>query len=65
MKLRNWQSECIHSAISKYKSSKHFLALATPGAGKTVMASVLAKLMYDQGDIDLVLCFSPSSIVVV
>lgn len=63
MKLRNWQSECIHSAISKYKSKKHFLALATPGAGKTVMASVLAKLLYDQGDIDLVLCFSPSSIV--
>ncbi|MFY8284339.1 DEAD/DEAH box helicase [Pseudoalteromonas sp. SSMSWG5] len=63
MKLRNWQSECIDSAISKYKSKKHFLALATPGAGKTVMASVLAKLLYDQGDIDLVLCFSPSSIV--
>ncbi|MEZ9235559.1 MULTISPECIES: DEAD/DEAH box helicase [unclassified Shewanella] len=63
MKLRNWQSECIHFAISKYKLKKHFLALATPGAGKTVMASVLAKLMYDQGDIDLVLCFSPSSIV--
>lgn len=63
MKLRNWQSECIHFAISKYKSRKHFLALATPGAGKTVMASVLAKLLYDKGDIDLVLCFSPSSIV--
>lgn len=63
MKLRNWQSECIRSAISKYKSNKHFLALATPGAGKTVMASVLAKLLYDQGNIDLVLCFSPSSIV--
>lgn len=63
MKLRNWQSECIHSGISKYKSRKHFLALATPGAGKTVMASVLAKLLYDKGDIDLVLCFSPSSIV--
>lgn len=63
MKLRNWQSECIHSAISKYKLSKHFLALATPGAGKTVMASVLAKLLYDQGDVDIVLCFAPSSIV--
>lgn len=63
MKLRNWQSECIRSAISKYKSKKHFLALATPGAGKTVMASVLGKLLYDQGDIDLVFCFSPSSIV--
>ncbi|WP_081990984.1 DEAD/DEAH box helicase [Pseudoalteromonas piratica] len=63
MKLRNWQSECIHSAISNYKSNKHFLALATPGAGKTAMASVLAKLLYDQNDIDLVICFSPSSIV--
>jgi superfamily II DNA or RNA helicase len=64
MKLRNWQSECIDSAISKYTNlKKHFLALATPGAGKTVMASVLAKTLYDQDKIDLVLCFSPSSIV--
>ena len=63
MKLRDWQSECIESAISKYHSSKHFLALATPGAGKTIMASVLAKKLFDQGKIDLVLCFSPSSMV--
>ncbi|TMO54630.1 DEAD/DEAH box helicase [Pseudoalteromonas phenolica] len=63
MKLRDWQIECIHSAISQYKSSKHFFVLATPGAGKTVMATVLAKLLYEQGDIDLVICFSPSSIV--
>jgi superfamily II DNA or RNA helicase len=63
MKLRAWQSECIESAISKYHSSKHFLALATPGAGKTIMASVLAKKLFDQGKIDLVLCFSPSSMV--
>lgn len=64
MKLRNWQSECINSAISKYKNfKKHFLALATPGAGKTHMASVLAKELYEQGFIDLVICFSPSSVV--
>ncbi|SFC09606.1 DEAD/DEAH box helicase [Pseudoalteromonas denitrificans] len=63
MKLRNWQSECINSAISKYEFKKHFLALATPGAGKTMMASTLAKMLYDQDKIDLVLCFSPSSIV--
>ncbi|OUR79965.1 DEAD/DEAH box helicase [Colwellia psychrerythraea] len=63
MKLRDWQSECIHSAISKYKLKKHFLALATPGAGKTIMASVLAKTLFDQDKIDLVICFSPSSIV--
>lgn len=63
MKLRNWQSECIHSAISNYDFKKHFLVLATPGAGKTIMASVLAKRLHDQDKIDLVLCFSPSSIV--
>lgn len=64
MKLRKWQAECIDSAFSNYSAvTKHFLALATPGAGKTVMASVLAKGLFDIGEIDLVLCFSPSSIV--
>lgn len=64
MKLRRWQSECTDKALSNYLMGKnHFLALATPGAGKTVMASVLAKQLYEQGLIDLVLCFSPSSIV--
>jgi len=63
MKLRNWQSECINSAIQKYTYNKHFLALATPGAGKTIMAAALAKHLYDQNEIDLVLCFSPSIIV--
>lgn len=70
MKLRSWQSECINSAISKFTSStdysdfkKHFLALATPGAGKTIMAATLARRMYELDLIDLVLCFSPSSIV--
>jgi superfamily II DNA or RNA helicase len=64
MKLRNWQIECINSAINKFKNvSNHFLALATPGAGKTMMASALAKNLHEQGMIDLVICFSPSSIV--
>ncbi|MFT5295906.1 MAG: superfamily II DNA or RNA helicase [Colwellia sp.] len=64
MKLRNWQSKCINLAISKYDTNqKNFLVLATPGAGKTVMASSLAKQLYDLNKIDLVLCFSPSSIV--
>ena len=64
MILRDWQSECINSAISNYTNlKKHFLALATPGAGKTLMASVLAKKLHEQGLIDLVICFSPSSVV--
>lgn len=64
MKLRVWQSECINLALNKYlDGQKHFLALATPGAGKTIMASELANQMLVSKHIDLVICFSPASIV--
>jgi superfamily II DNA or RNA helicase len=64
MKLRHWQSECISKALEKYFiGSNHFLCLATPGAGKTVMASTLANRLLIEKRIDLVLCFSPSVIV--
>jgi len=55
MKLRQWQSECIDLAL--------FLTLATPGAGKTLMASELANQLLTKDLVDLVICFSPSSIV--
>ncbi len=61
MKLRQWQSECVHSVLSNYnKGSKHFLCLATPGAGKTVMAAEVTALLFEEDKIDFVLCFSPS-----
>ncbi len=64
MQLRNWQKKCIKEAEAKYRRTiKHFLALATPGSGKTVMASALAKKLYDEELIDIILCFSPSSVV--
>ncbi len=64
MQLRRWQSECISKALNKFSvPGNHFLCLATPGAGKTVMASVLASKLLEQNLIDLVLCFSPSVIV--
>jgi superfamily II DNA or RNA helicase len=64
MKLRQWQSECISKAWHKFTTSEnHFLCLATPGAGKTVMASTLANKLLQENKIDLVLCFSPSVIV--
>lgn len=64
MQLRCWQSECIEKALDKFSVvGNHFLCLATPGAGKTVMASVLAAKLLDQKQIDLILCFSPSVIV--
>lgn len=60
MKLRRWQDECLNLALSHYTQYRHFLCLATPGAGKTVFAAELARRMKASHQIDLVLCFSPS-----
>jgi superfamily II DNA or RNA helicase len=64
MKLRKWQSDCIALALKQYKNNhNHFLALATPGSGKTLMASELADRLLKNNLVDLIICFSPSSIV--
>lgn len=64
MKLRKWQAACINDALTKYiNGATHFLTLATPGAGKTVMASELANKLLSGNHVDLVICFSPSSLV--
>jgi superfamily II DNA or RNA helicase len=64
MKLRQWQAECINLALTQYQNgTNHFLALATPGAGKTLMASELADQLLKNDMVDLIICFSPSSIV--
>jgi superfamily II DNA or RNA helicase len=64
MKLRKWQHECIELVLKKYKSGQnHFLAQATPAAGKTFMTASLANRLLKNNEIDLVLCFSPSKIV--
>ncbi|OZS42676.1 DEAD/DEAH box helicase [Photobacterium sanguinicancri] len=61
MKLRNWQVECLELALSHYRGvSKNFLCLATPGAGKTIMAAEVAARLYEEDKIDFILCFSPS-----
>ena len=60
--LRTWQAECVELAINKFSSNRrpHFFCQATPGAGKTVIAAEVAKRLFLEGMIDLVLCFSPS-----
>jgi len=60
--LREWQAECSELAINKFASNKrpHFFCQATPGAGKTVMAAEVARRLFEEDMIDLVLCFSPS-----
>lgn len=62
--LRAWQTDCIETAIQRYDHDSHFFCQATPGAGKTIMAATLAARLFDQGKIDLVLCFAPSCQVV-
>lgn len=62
--LRLWQVQCVEAALAKYNSEqRHFMCLATPGAGKTVMAAEVAKRLFDNQMVDLVLCFSPSNAV--
>src|SRR5471030_772132 len=63
--LREWQQGCAEAALEKYLSgSPHFLCLASPGAGKTVMAAEVAKRMLELDLVDLIICFAPSSAVV-
>lgn len=61
MQLRQWQSECVNHALEHFHANqRHFLCLATPGAGKTIMAAEVAAKLFEQNLIDFVLCFSPS-----
>ncbi|CAM7149492.1 DEAD/DEAH box helicase family protein [Leclercia adecarboxylata] len=63
--LREWQSQCADAALNKYQSgSQHFLCLACPGAGKTVMAAEVAKRMLELDLVDIIICFAPSTAVV-
>lgn len=61
MKLRTWQTECLLLAYEHYTSGrKSFLCVATPGAGKTVMAAQVALRLLEKDMIDFVLCIAPS-----
>lgn len=61
MRLRRWQREAHTAAIAKFRAGKrHFLCLATPGAGKTLMAAKVAHTLLASKAIDLVFCFAPS-----
>ena len=64
MRLRHWQQKAIEAALNKFSNPyTHFLCLATPGSGKTLMASALADILIEVEKVDLVLCFSPSTVV--
>jgi superfamily II DNA or RNA helicase len=60
MQLRNWQTRCVNEALRCYEFQQHFMCLATPGAGKTIMAASLAARLMELKKVDFILCFSPS-----
>lgn len=64
MSLRSWQTACIAAALDTYRSKSHFLCMATPGAGKTVMAATVASRLLRENKIDFIFCFAPSKTVV-
>jgi len=59
--LRQWQAECVELTLERYLNGhQHFLCLATPGAGKSIVAAEVAFRLFEENKIDFVLCFSPS-----
>ncbi|RNF52627.1 DEAD/DEAH box helicase [Marinomonas hwangdonensis] len=61
--LREWQKRCIKQVLERYQHQPDALVLATPGSGKTIMASYVAKALLDERKVDYVICFSPSKVV--
>lgn len=61
--LREWQKRCVKQVLERYQHQPDALVLATPGSGKTIMASYVAKALLDERKVDYVICFSPSKVV--
>ena len=57
-KLRAWQAE----AIQRYEQAqpRDFMAVATPGAGKTTFALTVAKKLHDTGVVQRVTVVTPT-----
>lgn len=67
LRLRPWQADALRQALNwliVQKRDRHFLINAAPGAGKTIAASVIAKQLLEQNEIDRVIVIAPRSEVV-
>lgn len=58
MQLRAWQEDAIGRFL---RNNEDFLAVATPGAGKTSLALTAAKKLIDRGDISRVIVVVPTA----
>ena len=61
LKARPWQTECVAKALNCLKSEvcREFLIDAAPGAGKTVCALLIAKMLFEADLIDRIIYLSP------
>ncbi|GAB3651478.1 DEAD/DEAH box helicase [Zhihengliuella somnathii] len=57
-KLRQWQQEALELYLSK--QPQDFLAVATPGAGKTTFALRVARMLVDSGAINRITVVAPT-----
>jgi superfamily II DNA or RNA helicase len=58
MQLRAWQEDAIGRFL---RNNEDFLAVATPGAGKTTFALTGAKMLIDRGDISRIIVVVPTA----
>ncbi|GER24165.1 hypothetical protein NCCP1664_26600 [Zafaria cholistanensis] len=57
-KLRQWQAEALELYFSR--APQDFLAVATPGAGKTTFALRVAKMLVDSGTVNRITVVAPT-----
>ncbi|MEX3609629.1 DEAD/DEAH box helicase [Rothia sp. LK2588] len=57
-KLRAWQAEAMHKYFST--NPRDFMAVATPGAGKTTFALTVAKELFDRGVVNRLTVVAPT-----
>tara|TARA_B100000989_G_scaffold194825_1_gene147026 strand:+ start:7851 stop:9518 length:1668 start_codon:yes stop_codon:yes gene_type:complete len=57
--LRPWQKNAISKCLNWFKKHNRFLINAAPGAGKTICASSIAKILIDKAVIDRVIVIAP------
>lgn len=57
-KLRAWQAEAMHKYFTE--NPRDFMAVATPGAGKTTFALTVAKELFDRGVVNRLTVVAPT-----
>ncbi|QNV40728.1 DEAD/DEAH box helicase [Rothia amarae] len=57
-KLRAWQAEAMHLYFTQ--RPRDFMAVATPGAGKTTFALTIAKELFDRGEVNRLTVVAPT-----